>query len=242
MPTSDTTYEVDFPLPELIQQGRDNLIQCPLYVAGVLFAGIFAGTVSVFDATGTAVVDEAAIVVTSSISSYTIPEAVLADSTLGEGWRVVWTLTLTDGERVFDNEASLVRRALFPTATHTELYRRASALDPSGSAPISSRTDYDDELQAAWVEIEQRLIADGRRPWLIVSPSALRLPLLHLWMALIFEDMSHRLSLEYAEHAAMYRERYETAWSRVRFLYDTDGDGETDATDRAGATSTLWAC
>lgn len=241
MASADTVYQADFPVPELIEQGRDNVIECGVYLDAALVTP--AGTVSVYDASDTAIVDGAAITVVADVATYTVTDAMTSSSSLGEGWRVVWSLTIDGTVRTFDNDAALVRRRLFPTVTHADLYKRAPALDPAGSAPISARSDYQEELDSSWNVIEHRLIAAGKRPWLVVSPSSLRLAHFELWMATIFEGFSHRLNDAHRETAEMHRARWDDEWSRIRLLYDSDDDGDADSSaTRIGVTSTLWTC
>jgi hypothetical protein len=238
----DTLYTARFELPDLLEQGRSNLLRCRVYRNGVL-ATPTSGTVTVYDKSGNALVDDAAVTVTNSEATYNLLAATIASSTRGEGWGVEWALLMPDGvTHTFRNDAALVRARLYPVVADADLYRVASSLDPSGQ-PIHSRQSFDDKLEEAFLQIEQRLIAAGNRPNLVLSPSALREVHLYLTLALIFEDFATRLSADYEARAQSYRTQFDSAWSRLRFVYDTDDDGRPDdgaRGGRKGPSGTLW--
>ena len=225
MAGADTThYTARLLAPDLIERARANALSCPVYRDGALVAP--TGTVSIYDAANVAQVDGAAVTVSGSIASYSYTPA--ASLQLGTGWRVEWTLTLAGVVHVFRNDAALVRHRLYPVVTDADLFRRVSALDPSGSAPITSLSDYQDYLDEAWAEIQLRLIAKGNRPNLVLEPSALRQPHRDLTLAYIFDDLATRLNEAYQAQADRFRGFYETAWGHLNFDYDTDDDGVAD--------------
>lgn len=234
-----TTYTARQQLPDLIERGRDNTIQAPIYSAGALVAPS-SGTVSVFDGSNTALVSAAVVSIVSSVAQYTLTTAALADQSLSDGWRIEWSLVMPDGvTHSHRTDAALVRSAPHIPITDIDLFRISSALDPNGSAAITSSTDYQNYLDESWVQIQSRLIERGRRPWLIISSSALRESALYLTLALIYEDLATRLSDTYEQRADRYRQQYEAAWSRLRVVYDEDDDGSAD-TSRRGAAPTVW--
>lgn len=224
-------------LPDLIERGRSAVLRCPVYRAGALVAPT-GGTVTIYDGAGTEVTS-APVTVSGSIATHTITAELTASLSLAEGWRVRWSLSFPDdGAYIFENEAMLVRVAPSPVVTEADLYRRCSSLDPSGAAPITSLDDYAPYIDEAWVILSQRLLGEGRRPWLILSPSSLRDSHVLLALALIFEDLMTRLNVAFGEQAAMYRRQYEEAWGRVRFSYDEDQIGRSDT--KRGGQSSVW--
>ena len=241
MSTTDTTYSARFSLPDLIERGRDEVIKCRVYHAGALVAPS-AGTVSVYDSSNTAKVDGATVTIAANVAKYTIPSATLSGESLGEGWRVEWSLTMPDSiAHNFRNSAALVRARLYSPITDADLIRVVSGLDPSSSSSITSVSSFQDYLDESHTQIQLRLIEQGRRPNLIMSPSALREVSLSLTLALVFEDLSTRLSDTYELRAEKYREQYEHAWNRLRFLYDADDNGAADdAKRRQGGVPTVW--
>lgn len=246
MSSTDTLFRARFMLPELLEQGKANILKCPVYLAGALVAPA-SGTISIYDPSNTAVVDAAAVTVTSSVATYSLASATIADFARGEGWRVEWTLTFTSPAEVhrFGNEAALVRNRLYPVVTEADLYRVVSALDPAkGAACIHSESSFTDKIDEAFNQLEQWLIGEGNRPNLILSPSALRKAHLYLTLSLIFEDFATRLNVAFEQRAAGYREQFRQARGEFKFLYATpadDGQAVGGAKgQRRGGPRTLW--
>lgn len=223
--------------PDLLERGRANALSCPMYASGALVAPDSA-TITIREGS-TVRVDAAAAPISGSIATYTYTPA--ASLTLGEGWVVQWNLTYGSEELEIVNEAALVRRRLHPVVTDADLFRRVPALDPAGGAPITSSTDFQDFLDEAWAEVQQRLIDQGNRPNLIMSASATRRVHLYLTLALIFEDLATRLREDYAEQGERYRALYTDAWRDLRFIYDEDDDGVAEEpTRRRAARPVVW--
>jgi hypothetical protein len=232
MSNASIRYNPRFELTELIQQDRDELISAPVYRDDTLQEPS-AGTVSVYNAARVAVVDAEAVTVVGGVATYTIPAAVLAPEQLGKGWSVVWKLTMPDGlVHTFDNEAALVRRRLYPTITGPDLWRGRSYLDPSSTTVITTITNYQPLIDEADVELQNEMIADERRPWLIVSPAALRQTWIYLTITLVFEDLAAREPDAYLERAKEWRGRYESAYLKASALFDYDQDGFADTLRR----------
>jgi hypothetical protein len=224
-------------LPDLIERGQVAALRCPVYRAGAIVSPV-GGTVTVLDAAGE-VVTTAPVQVLGGVATHTVLGPVTAALPYGEGWRVRWSLSFHgEGDYTFENEAMLVRVSPSPVVTEADLYRRASSLDPAGHAPITALDDYAAYIDEAWVMISHRLIGEGRRPWLVMSPSSLRECHALLALGLIFEDLMTRLNVAFGEQAAMYRRQYEEAWGRLRFSYDEDQDGQPDG-NRSGS-SVMW--
>jgi hypothetical protein len=240
MGLTDTAYTARIPVSHLIVRGVDTLIRCPVYLDGALVAPN-SGTVTVWDAAGNVVVSAAAVTITGSIAGYTVLGTATSALELEDNWRVTWSLVLTAGTITPRSDAALIRQAVYPVISDVDLYRRVPALDPAGQAAITRTTDYQDYLDEAWTTIQLRLISLGQRPWLIMSPSALRDPHLLLTLSLIFEDLASRLNAGYIERATSYRQAYEAAWRQMSYRYDRDGDGTPDnAGARRSAVGSLW--
>ena len=123
MSTSDTLYRFAVEERELIVRGVNQTIRAQWRRAGALVTPT-PGTVSVFDAGGTAIVDEQAFTVTADIAEYTILSTVTEDLPLEAGWLVRWKPTLPDGTtREYLNEALLVRYTMAPPASERDMYR-----------------------------------------------------------------------------------------------------------------------
>lgn len=241
MSSTDTLYSARFARFEFIEQGRANALQCPVYRDGALVAPT-SGTVSVYDASNTAIVSAAAVTITSSIATYSLLAALVSGSSRGDGWRVEWALTIDGVVHTFRTDASLVLRALYPSWTEADLYQLQSSLNPNGPAVIHNERDFSDKIDAAYCEIERWLISKGNRPNLILSPTSLYDWGRYLTLALIYEDFSTTLNPAYAEMAKMYRERAQAARDALSFVYDEGDTGSRTNTARRSAQPTVWLC
>lgn len=227
-------------LPDYLTQAQDNVISCPLYSQGALVAPT-SGTVSVYDASNTAVVDGAPVTITGSVATYTISAATLP-STLsrGMGWRVEWSLTVSGVSTTYRNSAGLVRSRLAPVVTDADLFRRESALNPDGTAPVSSLDTYQDYLDEAWVTIHGRLTGRGNLPHLVMEPTTLREPHLLLTLHLVFQDFRTRLNETWKEKADEYKAEYKAAWDGLAFEYDSTDSGQSDGRRKRSAVNSIW--
>lgn len=237
--TSTTQITARFLTADYLVQGQDNPLSCPLWRDGALVAPTQAGsTVTVYD-TANQVVVTAAVVVAGNIATYTLPAALVPTSlSRGMGWRVVWSLVIagvTPSPFPFRNNAGLVRSPLSPMITDADLFRKESGLNPAGTAPISSLTDYQDFIDEAWVEIHGLLVGKGSLPHLVMEPSALRSVLLNLTLHGIFEDFRTRLNETWKEKAVDYHAKFEKAWDGLTFEYDRSDSGQSDGRRKKSA-------
>lgn len=245
MSGATTSFEsARFLAPDYLVQAQDNVISCPLWQAGALVAPTQSGsTVSVYDASGVAVVSAAAVTVTGSTATYTIPAASLPSSrSRGMGWRVEWSLIVSGASTVYRNSAGLIRSRLAPVVTDNDLFRRESSIDPSGDAPISSKANFQAYLDEAWVTLLGRLAGKGSLPHLIMEPSALRECHLFLALHLIFEDFRSLQNDLWAEKAKDYEARFDKSWADLKFEYDSTDSGASDGRRKRSAHPTIWLC
>lgn len=247
MPSTDTLYSARATSHECLERGRDNIVKQPMYDAGALVAPTESGsTVTIYNGVGAVVVAAAAVTVTGSVAQRTIAAATLADELLGEGWSIVWSLIMPDGTtRTIRRAASLVRSRLHPPAVAADLFARIRSLDPSGSHPITKLTlgQFDDYLDECWRQIEERLLRKGRRPWLVISPEALRE--LHVvgTLALVFEDGATRTSGgNHEERAKLYRSEWHREWAETRLVYNETDELAAEHADGSavGTQATTW--
>lgn len=248
MPSATDTTQITarFLTAEYLVRDADNALSCPLWRSGALVAPTQSGsTVTIIDASATTIVDAAPVTVSASIARYTVPASVLpATLPLGMGWRVLWDLVVsgeTPSPRRFGNSAGLVRSQLAPVITDEDLYRRRSALDPSGPAPVSTLTTYQDFIDEAWITIHGRLVNKGSLPHLIMEPTALREVHLLLTLARIYDDFKTRLTAEKWDREAkdMYQ-AYADAWNDLRFEYDSTDSGRSDGRRKRSGSPTVW--
>jgi len=219
-----------FQTVDLIVRGVDSALYLRIEQAGVAVTPSTL-TVSVYRPDGSALVTAAAVT-PAATSVYTVPAAATTGEALGDLWRVEWTATISGVPTVYRNEAALVRTKLHPVITDTDLYNIASGLDPTSATALTSETTYTTWRDEAWNQINARIIGQGQRPWLVMSPVAIRDAHLYLSLALIFEDLATRLNEAYEMRAASYRRHYEAAWTRLNFRYDADEQGQAVDDDR----------
>jgi len=239
MSISETLYTARFRAGEEIERGRQQVLTCPVYRAGALVAPL-SGTVTIYKADGTAVVNAAAVVVTGNIATYTIMAATTTSLALEAGWLLEWSLAMSASVTLtFRNDGALVRRSLFPVVTDADLLRRHSDLTALLAAGTTSYQDYLDE---AWATICTRLAAQGRRPYLVIQPSALRDVHIAITLQLVFTDFQTSSGdggrwQALSEH---YQRMYTEAWNQLRFSYDESDENKVDATSKKSGTSTVW--
>lgn len=243
MSSANTRYTARFQLPDLFERGRDELFTCPVYRDDVLVLPSL-GNAYVYDKGGTELFSASATF-PSSIATATLPAAAAASHDFEEGWRVAWLLTMPDGvQHRFENDGALVRKRLYPTITGADIVRRLRALDTTLPAVITTRSNYQDVIDEADVELQNDLIAMGRRPWLIATPTALRKTWLTLSIALVFESLAAQNEAQYGATAASWRTKYGAALGEASLRYDTDQDGQvTNTEERKGAKpAAVWLC
>jgi hypothetical protein len=223
MPSGDTRYQARFETPEFLERGRNNPIKCPVHAGASALVAPASGTVSVFDASGAVVVDAQAVAIVGSQATYTVLSAALDDKPFGAGWRVEWALVIAGATHVFRNEALLCRRLLYPPVTEADLLRRHHDL---GNLRESSRASYQDEIDEAWVEIQNAIVEQGNRPNLIMSPAALRRHMMTRTLGIIYRGFHHGTGdVKYLEAARDYEKQAADAWDTISWVYDRDEDG-----------------
>lgn len=222
---------------EDIVQGEATVLQCPIYDGGALVPPS-SGTVTIYDASRTAVVNAQAVVITGDVATYTLTSSADAEA----GWQVVWDLVIAGDARRFINEGALVLQRLYPVLTDGDLYRRVPNLDPSASDTVwsSDTTTLEAWRDDAWTEIKDRLTEMGVRHSLVLTPTSFRRVHRALTLALVFEYLANTLSDQHREDAKQYRAEFNSAWVDLRFIQDADEDGDPDSIERESAEPTQW--
>jgi hypothetical protein len=226
-PTGVTTYAARVAYPSLLVLGRDTRVQLPVYYDGALVAPT-SGTYTLLAIGGTSVVS-AAVSIVSSVATYTIPAATLASSLpLGEGYIEVWLLSFS-GEaapREFRRTAALAKCPIFPVVTDLDLIGEYDALADQRTGRMSN---FQGPIDQAWKGILTRLIQEGRLPYMIRTPDALREAHLHLSLAKLFQSFGLNADgNHWRELAKTEQERYEKAWAASSVQLDQDQDGLVD--------------
>jgi len=238
--TDDTLYTARLLGPTIIEQGSDSVITCPLYRSGVLVAPS-SGTVTIYGAGNAVIVSAAAVTITSSIATYSVLSTATAGLVPAEGWRIEWTLLLSTGRtRTIRTDGVLVMRRMYPVITDVDLLQ----LHPELTRLMPpTESNYQDYIDAMIAEAEGRLVAAGRRPWLIISAHALREYTLNgalakIWRSLATGGTGTR-EWDLSEH---YRSQSAAEWEKLALVYaaETTAAPSDAAGKRRGASPTVW--
>lgn len=222
MPFAD--YAPRFPLPEFLVRNQDNAIEAAIYRDGAIVAPN-SGTVTVYDEAGTAVVDAQAITVASSKATFTVTAATLPTSlNLSELWQIRWALVMPDGQTyTFVREAHLVRLRLYPVISDSDLEAMHGDLARWKARTGGNLQGYIDE---AWTQLQTHLLQMGRRPWLVLSSSALRTSHLYLALMLVFRDFATSAGNgRFGELSEDYARQFEQTFGTLTIRYDSDESG-----------------
>lgn len=226
-PDQRTRLAPEYSTPDYIERAITQTVTLPLYMDGNLYVPD-SGTLTMLDAAGQAVTGLSAVVVAlvGDYASYEIAAATVpATLSLSDQWQEVWTLVIDGVAIEFRREAALVRNRLRPVISdrdleklHTEI--RAWLAEDQGSAQ--------GYIDAAWDEVQIRLMEQGNRPYLIMSNYALRTAHLDLALANLFRDYSSSAAGDegkYEKLAAAYQKKWEQDFQRIKFRYDLGEDG-----------------
>lgn len=238
MSLAETVYTARFRSSETIERGRTQVLSCPTSRAGAA-AAPSSGTITIYRPDQTVLVGPAAVSIVSSVAQYTLSGATTTSEALGEGWLVEWALVMPDTvTHTFRQPAALCRRQLMPVVGQDDMVQRHSDLP----ALLGTAASYQPYIDEAWWTITNRLEAQGRRPYLIIQPSALRDCHLMLALHLVFLDYSTSAGDggRWQALAAHYATQYEAAWGQLRFSYDEDDSNNVDPTKKKSATSQIW--
>ena len=184
-----------------------------------------AGSYTLRDPNGKAVVSAALVSVDSSAAQYTVPALLLSDTQhLGEGWQELWVLTIAGVQHTFQRPAALVRSALHPVVTDADLVELYSDLS---SIRAASETSYQRYIDAAWKGLIGKLYGLGHWPYLILDPWSLRETHLHRTLELIWRDYGSTAGegSSYLALANDHAKQAHFAFKAVSFRYDSDLTG-----------------
>ena len=234
----ETRYAHRHGLPDLIVRAKTQTLECPVYSGSTLTAPS-SGTVTIYEG-ATVLVDAAAVTITADIAVYSLSAATIPTTlSLSDDWLIVWDLTIAGEAHTFQRAAALVRRELHPVVTPADV----SALHQDASSLLASGQTLADFLDQAWDMIQRRLLAVGRRPYLILSDFALFDCHRHLTAYLLFNDAASSVGDgRWAEMAEHHLDRYEQEWSRLSLTYDMDEDGLVEDVEQgtAGPTAVFF--
>jgi len=196
-----------------------------------------SGTYELVDASGSTLASGS---VTFDGTTVVSPSIATGDITPDDTYRERWVLTMDDGSLVEgERDAIICRFPLSCSIGPQDILRMSPQLDPASASSISGSLDLDEFVDEAWVQISNRLIEAGNRPWLSTSPHALREVCMELVHALIYGRLS-TANNTFFEHADRHRTAYEAAWKRVRLTYATPDTGAREADRRPAKRAVVW--
>jgi len=233
-----TAYSHSHGLPDFIVRAKTQTLECPVYSGSTLTAPS-SGTVTIYEGS-TVLVDAAAVTITADIAIYSLGAATIPTTlSLSDNWLIVWELVIGGETHTFQRTAALVRRELHPVVTPADV----SALHQDASSLLASGQTLADFLDQAWDMLQRRLLAVGRRPYLVLSDFALFDSHRHLAAYLLFNDAASSVGDgRWAERAEHHLDRYEQEWSRLSLTYDMDEDGLVEDVEQgtAGPTAVFF--
>lgn len=222
-----TEYCYDIRGPHFIEQGSSSTIEMPIY-RGASLATPSAGTVAIFDGSGTTKLAATAVTATNPIATYEIAGSVTTDEPFATDWWCVWTLTVSGEDVVVRNRAILCLYLPPITVSNATILRR----EPTFNQYPRSWTSWQPVIEDVHYSTLVRLLEEGKDPHKISTPYSLHDYQLFTALAIIAELQSTLAVGEdrYSVKAERYRAMAEERWNAARFSYDLDEDGDTDAT------------
>ena len=120
-----------------------------------------------------------------------------------------------------------MRYRLYPTVHDADLTARHNELLEWKNRYAEG---YQGFIDAAWDDIQLRLLEMGKRPYLVMSPWSLRGVHISRTLELVFRDLVASSSPDgkYAKLAEHYAGEYRDGWSSLQLKYDYSDDGELD--------------
>jgi len=239
MSLAETVYAARFRSTETIERGRLQTLTCPTQRAGAT-ATPTSGTITIYRPDQTVLVTSAVTIPGGGIATYSLAAAATTAEQLGEGWLVEWALVMPDAvTHTLRNDAALCRRTRYPVISDADLTMRHSDLP---NLLASGTTSYQSYLDESFATLCNRLISQGRRPFLVIQPSALREAHVALCLHMVFLDFSTSAgdsgrSQSLADH---YNRAYTEAWNQLHYTNQEADENKVDATSKKGAASTVW--
>lgn len=224
MATREATYALARRVPYLLLAGEAQTISAPVRHGsdGGLIAPT-SGTVTITKPDGTSLVSGAAVTVSSSTATYEVTPS--ASETLGEGWRVLWSLTIDGVVYNFRLDAYLCQYVPPNTVSVLDLYARMPELEgriPQRQSDRGDGTGWQPQIDATYYELLQRMIDDGRRPWKVVGITGA-----HEWAVTrtvqrCVTAIPHGAESAFGQASKELAYEVQRLWSSMRLQYEDD--------------------
>lgn len=217
--------------PSVLVRGKVNLVKLPAYRTEALVAPASA-TYTLVNSSGQALVSAAACTISASIAQYSIPSASIPDGTLpGEGYQERWVFTFSGEPATVEviRPAAVAVAPIYPVVTTLDLYAQYPKL---ADYLAGSLTSYQPTIDEAWGMLMARLIRQGRLPYCVRTPDALRECHLYLTLTLVFQSFGMGVEGEHwralkAEQEQNYKDAYQALTVQIDANQDRLVDNPT---------------
>lgn len=223
---AETTYIAHLVEPGYaIERGRDNTLTCPVHARTGLTAPR-SGACTIRTAHG--IISSGAVVVVFGVAEYTITATEMSGLSYSDDVSVEWALVMPDGvTHTFRSDGAICRVSGQQRVIPADLYRLEPYLDPLAAGAVWSQTGVNQCIEAH-LEVETDLWLRGRRPYLVVSQTALRRVELLTALRMCCEALATTGRTTYADKVQRYTDQLAVAKSATTLQYDVDGDGRID--------------
>lgn len=226
---SDTPYAPQIKVPELLERGKSQLSELPIYRNGALVAPTNV-TYTLLAPDGKKLIDDATATYPGNIPQYTHATNLLDDQQLGEGYIQEWNVTIGGRVYTFRRMCAVVLRRLYPVVSDADLTSTFSQLEDLRPSSLSSYQTYIDE---AWYTMIQRMRNEGGGlEYLVMSPEAFRSAHQNLALYYIFRDFHSSLGQSNGRFLDLSTEmynQYKSEWKQINFVYDHSHKGSSDS-------------
>ena len=234
--SSSTPYAPQIKVPELLERGKSQTSQLPVYRDGSL-VGPSLVKYTLLNPAGENLVDSATGTSPGNIAEYIhAPSILTSNLQLGEGYVQEWELTFPGGVFNFRRSAAVVLRRLYPVVSDgdlTAVYSQLADLRPSS---MSSYQSYIDE---AWFTMIQRMRTEGGGlEYLVMSAESFRAAHQNLTLYYIFRDFHSSLGQSngrYLDLASEHFRQYTHEWKTINFVYDYSHSGQSETPNQRQA-------
>ena len=223
---SQTPYSVRFSTPTLIPRNRDHTVAVSVEYEGAA-PTITAQTFTLFDPSGTKLIDGAAASFAAGVLSYDIAASVTDGKALGRGYLVRFEVTIGGDVHWFSNNGALCLQLLYcPVGTSdlTNRYSRLADLQSGGSA--SGLQKY---ITEAWGELLTKMYSGGLAFWTIRSPGNLKQWIMTRSLSWALADLALILGKggPYRDESRRLEGMLKGQYEQIRSLLDVDENNST---------------
>ena len=218
--------------PYLLERALEQTVTCPVrYGSGGNLQEPTSGTITIRKPRGTDLVTDAAVVVASSMAQYTFtPDET---DTIGAGWELIWTIVVDGSTYTYRQTGYMCEYVFRNVISENALYTRVPEL--RFRVPQHQRTETGDgtgwqpQIDEAYYELVQRLLDDGRQPWLIEEATGYREWLLTRALQLCIGTVATSAGSSWEAHRKTAYFEHRNAAGKMRFRYSDNSVDEREA-------------